>query len=102
MRTLIVSAFVATSLLAAPAFAASDKAQAPAVMTDTQMGNIVAGAAPVTPGGFGRERADYLTGGGVTGWGEIASQRAKDGTHKTLNDAGKASAGALPTPGAPL
>lgn len=101
MRTLIFSAVVATSLLAAPAFAAADKAKAPVVMTDAQMDNVVAGEAPANPGGFGEARAAYLAQDGITGWGEIASARAQAGTHQANNDASKLSTGALPAPGAP-
>ena len=106
MRTLIFSAVVATSLLAAPSFAAADKAKAnkakaPVVMTDAQMDNVVAGAAPANPGGFGQARAAYLAGDGITGWGKIASERAQAGTHQDNNDASKLSTGALPAPGAP-
>ena len=85
MRTLIFSAVVATSLLAAPAFAAADKAKAdkakaPVVMTDAQMDNVVAGAAPANPGGFGQDRAAYIaTNGGRNHAGYIQDRAGANG-----------------------
>ena len=96
-KTLIT---LATAAMMGVGFAAVADQDA-VMLTDTQMDTVVAGAAPVNPGGFGKARAAYLNGDGINGWGEIARQRAHDGTHKAMNDASKLSTGALPTPGAP-
>jgi 4-hydroxyphenylpyruvate dioxygenase-like putative hemolysin len=90
-----------TAALMSVGFAAiADESTQEAVMlTDTQMDMVVAGAAPETPGAFGRARSAGVQ--ALTGkvWGAIAAERA--GTNGDLNQAFKDANGGSPTPGAP-